>query len=157
MNNKTAEKKVLNTRLSREDGTNKVYNNLLSRSGPLNSDKKKYTRDIFRLALAYGYINDIRMPIETKDNFVNKTNFGKTLPAMINVLAITKSSKGIEILAEDPVDVYQTAEEYANGGLDFLNSEYTQNADEFIEMLRLKILEFNKDDKILKKLDELDI
>ena len=153
----TAEKKVLNTRLSRENGTNLVYNDLLNRSGPLSSEKKKYTRDIFRLALAFGYINDIRLPIETKDNFVNKTNFGETLPALINSLAITKSSKGIEILAEDPVDVYQVAEEYANGGLDLLNSEYISNGDEFIELLRLKILDFNKDNKILEKLKELDL
>ncbi len=157
MSNNTNEKKVLNTRLSRENGTNVVYNNLLNRSGPLSSEKKKYTRDIFRLALAYGYINDIRLPLQSKDNFVNKTNFGETLPALINALAITKSSKGVEILAEDPVDVYQVAEEYANGGLDLLNSEYLENGDDFIEILRLKILEFNKDNRILEKLDEMDL
>lgn len=151
------EKKVLNTRLSRENGTNVIYNDLLNRSGPLSSEKKKYTRDIFRLALAFGYLNDIRLPIESKDNFVNKTNFGETLPALINALAITNSDKGIEILAEDPVDVYQVAEEYANGGLDLLNSEYISNGDEFIEILRLKILDFNKDDKIIDKLKELDL
>ena len=88
---------------------------------------------------------------------MNKTNFGETLPALINALAITKSSKGVEILAEDPVDVYQVAEEYANGGLDLLNSEYLENGDDFIEILRLKILEFNKDNRILKKLDEMDL
>ena len=157
MSKNTNDKKVLNTRLSRENGTNFVYNNLLNRSGPLSSEKKKYTRDIFRLALAYGYINDIRLPLESKDNFVNKTNFGETLPSLINALAITKSSKGIEILAEDPVDIYQVAEEYANGGLDLLNSEYLENGDEFIELLRLKILNFNKDNKILNKLEELDL
>ena len=95
--------------------------------------------------------------MESKDNFVNKTNFGETLPSLINALAITKSSKGIEILAEDPVDIYQVAEEYANGGLDLLNSEYLENGDEFIELLRLKILNFNKDNKILNKLEELDL
>ena len=151
MSNKTNDKKILNTRLSRENGTNVVYNNLLNRSGPLSSEKKKYTRDIFRLALAYGYLNDIRLPLESKDNFV------ETLPALINALAITKSSKGVEILADDPVDVYQVAEEYANGGLDLLNSEYLENGDDFIEILRLKILEFNKNNKILEKLDELDL
>ena len=102
-------------------------------------------------------INGIRIPLGKKDNFVNKTNFGETLPALINALAITKSTKGIQILAEDPVDVYQVAEEYANGGLDLLNSEYLENGDDFIEMLRLKILDFNKDDRILNKLDELDL
>lgn len=149
--------KVLNTRLSRENGTNVVYNDLLNRSGSLSSEKKKYSRDIFRLALVFGYINDIRLPLESKDNFLNKTNFGETLPALINALAITKSNKGVEILADDPVDIYQVAEEYANGGLDLLNSEYIGNGDEFIEILRLKLLKFNKNDKILNKLKEMDL
>lgn len=148
------EKKV-SYRLSRDKGTNVVYSNLLSRPGPLNSEKKKYSRDIFRLALAFGYLEGIRMPLESKDNFVNKTNFGESLPALINALAITKSSKGIEVLAEDPGVIYSVAEEYANGGLDFLNSEYLDNGDEFIEILRLKLLDLNKDNKILDKLDEL--
>lgn len=149
--------KKVSYRLSREKGTNDDYNNLLNRPGPLNSEKKKYTRDIFTLALAFGYLEGIRMPLESKDNFVNKTNFGEYLPALINALAITKSSEGIEILAQDPSEIYQVAEEYANGGLDFLNSEYSGNGDRFIEILRLKILELNKDDKILKKLDELNL
>lgn len=150
------EKKV-SYRLSRDKGTNVVYNNLLNRQGPLNSEKKKYTRDIFRLALAFGYMEGIRMPLESKDNFVNKTNFGESLPALINALAITKSSKGIEILGEDPGEIYQFAEEYANGGLDFLNTEYLSNGDDFIEILRLKLLDLNKDNRILDKLEELNL
>lgn len=149
--------KKVSYRLSRDKGTNVVYNNLLNRPGPLNSEKKKYSRDIFRLALAFGYLEGIRLPLMSKDNFVNKTNFGESLPALINALAITKSSKGIEILAEDPGEIYSVAEEYANGGLDFLNSEYLGNGDEFIEILRLKLLDLNKNNKILDKLDELKI
>ena len=149
-----SEKNVSN-RLSREEGTSVTYNNLLKRSGPLNSKNKKYSKDIFTLALAFGYMNNIRTPIETKDNFVNKTNFGDTLPALINSLAITKSDKGVEILAENSSEIYKISEEYANGGLEFLNSEYFSKGDAFIEMLRLKLLEFNKDNKILDKLEKL--
>lgn len=154
MNN--SNQKVSN-RLSREQGTNSTYANLLSRPGPLSSDNKKYSRDIFSLALAFGYEKGMRVPIETKDNFINKTNFGEILPSLINALAITKSEKGIEILAEDPSEIYRIAEEYANGGLEFLNSEYLDNTDGFIELLRLKLLDFNENNKIIDKLDELDL
>lgn len=153
----STKEKTVASRLSREDGTNITYNGLLERPGPLSNKKKKYTRDIFTLALAFGYDMDIRTPIEIKDNFANKENFGETLPSLINALAITKSGEGIDILGENPSDIYRVAEEYANGGLELLNSEYLNGADEFIEKLRIKILDLNKDDRILKKLEELDL
>ena len=148
----SSKEKTVASRLSREDGTNKTYNGLLERPGPLSSKKKKYTRDIFTLALAFGYENNIRTPLVIKDNFANKENFGEDLPSLINALAITKTDKGIDILGETPSDIYKVAEEYANGGLDYLNSEYLSGADEFIETLRIKILDLNKDDRIINKL-----
>lgn len=149
-------KKVSN-RLSREEGTGDTYNKLLGRLGPLNKDNKRYSRDIFTLAMAFGYINDIRMPIGSKDNFVNKSNMGDILPALITSLAITKSDEGIEVLGKDSSDIYSVAEQYANGGLEILNSEYVGNEAEFIEKLRIQILKLNKDDRILKKLEELEL
>lgn len=154
INNK--EQSVAN-RLSREKGTNETYNQLLEHSGPLNKKNKKYNRDIFTLALAYGYINNLKIPIETKDNFLNSENFGKDLPSLIDALAISKSSEGIHILAEDSSEIYNFAEEYANAGLELLNSEYMGKEEEFIEKLRLKILKLNKNDKILNELKELDL
>ena len=162
-------------RLNREKGTNTTYKNLLERSGPLNKKNKYYARDIFTLALAlnkknkyyardiftlalaYGYMKNIKLPIETKDNFLNAENFGKNLPSLINALAITKSEKGIHILAEDSSEIFDVAEQYANGGLDFLNSAYVGSEDDFIETLRIHILKLNKDDKIMKKIEEMDL
>ena len=149
--------KTVSDRLSREKGTSKIYNKLLENNGPLNKANKIHSKDIFALALAYGYSRGSRLPIESRQQFINKNNFGKDLPSLINALAITKSKEGIEILAEDTPKIYKFAEEYANGGLDILESEYIGGEDEFIEKLRLTLLKLNKEDKIINKLKELDI
>ena len=60
-------------------------------------------------------------------------------------------------MSEDTPEIYKFAEEYANGGLDILETEYMEGGDEFIEKLRLKLLKLNEDDRIIKKLGELDI
>lgn len=148
---------IVSDRLSREVGTKSTYNNLLESQGPLNKERKKYTRDIFKLALAFGYDNNSRLPLESKDNFLNKTNFGDALPSLINALAITKSDKGINILADASGEIYKVAEEYANGGLELLNSKYNDGDEEFIELLRLKILDLNENNRIIDKLDQLEL
>ena len=148
--------KTVSNRLSREKDTSKIYNKLLESNGPL-KENKFHSKDIFALALAYGYSQGSRLPIESRQLFINKENFGKDLPALINALAITKSSDGIEILSEDTTEIYKFAEEYANGGLDILETEYMEGGDEFIEKLRLILLKLNEDDRIIKKLGELDI
>ena len=146
---------TVSNRLSREKGTGDTYNKLMECSGPLNKKNKIYSRDIFSLALAYGYSNNIKFPIETKDNFLNMENFGKNLLSLIDALAISKSDEGVHILAEDNSEVYVFAEEYANGGLELLNSDYIGHEDEFIEKLRLRILKLNKNDELLNKIKEL--
>ena len=150
-------KQNVENRLSRDPATESTYQNLSEIPGPLNKDNKIYSRDIFALALAYGYQNNIKLPLEKRKQFIRSENFGKNLPALLKALAVSKSEKGIEILAENTPEIYNFAEQYANGGLDLLDSDYSGNTDEFIEKLRLRILKLNKDDKILKKLEELDL
>lgn len=142
-------------RLSRDKDTRSTYNELLERSGPLNKGNKRYSRDIFILALAYGYINNIRIPLEKSEQFVNYENMGDNLPVFLKALGITNSDEGVEILSAIPSEIYEVSEQYANGGLDLLNSEYVGHEDEFIENLRLKIIELNDNDKILDKVKEL--
>ncbi|MBQ3422305.1 MAG: hypothetical protein IJH34_11710, partial [Romboutsia sp.] len=122
-----------------------------------NKKNKYFSRDVFTLALAYGYMNNIKLPLDIKDNFINAENFGKNLPSLINALAISKSDEGIQILAEDSSKIFEIAEEYANGGLPLLNSEYMGKEDQFIEKLRLSILKYNKDGRILNKIEEMDL
>ena len=59
------------------------------------------------------------------------------------------------ILSAIPSEIYEVSEQYANGGLDLLNSEYVGHEDEFIENFRLNINELNDNDKILNKIKEL--
>lgn len=141
-------------RLNREKSTDIKYKNLINRTGPLN---KKALKDIFTLALAYGYMKKAKVPIQSKGAFINSENFGKNLTSSINALAITKSDKGIHILAEDTSEIFDVSEQYANGGLDFLEREYVGNEDDFIEKLRINILKNNKDDRIIKKIESMDL
>ena len=122
---------TVSNRLSREKGTGDTYNKLMERSGPLNKKNKIYSRDIFSLALAYGYSNNIKFPIETKDNFLNMENFGKNLLSLIDALAISKSDEGVHILAEDNSEVYVFAEEYANGGFYLMKEKMEMIPDYF--------------------------
>ena len=46
--------KTVSNRLSREKDTSKIYNKLLESNGPL-KENKFHSKDIFALALAYGY------------------------------------------------------------------------------------------------------
>ncbi len=141
-------------RLNREKNTDIKYKNLIERSGPLN---KKNLKDIFTLALAYGYMKKTKLPIQTKNAFVNSENFGKNLTSLINALAITESEKGIHVLAEDSSEIFDVSEQYGNGGLNFLEKEYVGNEDDFIEKLRLMIIKNNKDDRIIKKIESMDL
>lgn len=151
-------KQNVENRLSRDPATESTYKRLLERPGPLNNKSNKiYSRDIFLLALAYGYQNNVKLPLEKRKQFIRSENFGKNLPPLVKSLAVSKSDMGIEILAENTPDIYDCAEQYANGGLDLLDSEYSANTDEFVEKLRLRLLKLNKGDRILKKLDELDL
>ena len=145
-------------RLHRENGANVVYNNLLERDGPLNRKNKNYAKDIFTLSVAYGYKNKTKIPLgKNSDDFLNAVNWGDNLHVIVKALAISKSPKGIQVLAEDNSEINSFVEEYANGGLELLNADYVGNEDEFIEKLRLFILEANKKDKILKKLESMDL
>lgn len=145
---------TVTNRLSRDDSTRKIYNDLMKRPGPLH---KLSLKDIFTLALALGYENNVKVPLLNKEQFINDTNFGKILPQLLTSLAITSSSKEIDILSEKPSEIYKYAEEYANGGLEILNAEYVGYEDQFIEKLRLKIQKANKNNKILNDLEKLNI
>lgn len=142
-------------RLHRDKKDRKIYKNLLERSGPFKSNKK-FSKDIFTYALAYGYSKDENIKSSMLDDaFVNRNNFGKDLEILVNALAVVKSNKGVHILSEDSTDIYKYAEYYADVGLSRLKANYEGHEDEFIERLRLKINKQNKDNKIINKLDEL--
>ena len=80
------------------------------------------------------------------------------LPVLLNAVAIEDNDGDIDILSnDDPQEIFKPSEEYANAGFEILKQKYIKQEDEFIEDLRIKILELNKDNYILNKLSELDI
>ena len=146
-----------NSRLRREEATAIEYNEILERGGPLKRSSKMQSKDIFLLALAFGYMKDISMPIEDDDIFLKATQFEDILPVLINAIALEKNEGDIQILSKDDSTVFKPSEEYANAGFEILKGKYIKNEDSFIDELRLNILKMNNENNILKKLDELNI
>ncbi|WP_405316003.1 hypothetical protein [Methanobrevibacter sp.] len=145
-------------RLRREDESAVEYNDILERGGPLKRSSDFQSKDVFTLALALGYLNDVSYEIGTPDKFLRASTFDEVLPVLLNSIAIEENGGGIDILSnDDPQEIFKPSEEYANAGFEILKQKYIKNEEEFIEELRLKILKMNKDDYILNKLSELDI
>ena len=145
-------------RLRRDDDSSVEYSELMDRGGPLKRSSDFQSKDVFALALALGYLNDTSYEIDNADYFLKATNFGDVLPVLINAIAVENNDGDIEILSnEDSQEIFKPAEEYANAGFEILREKYIKQEEEFIEDLRIKILELNKNNYILNKLAELDI
>lgn len=145
------------SRLRRELDTAIEYKEIMERGGPLKRSSKIQLKDIFLLALAFGYMKDLSIPINNEEKFLKASNFEDVLPVLINAIALEKNDGDIGILSNDDSDIFKPSEEYANAGFEILKGKYIKNEDSFIEELRLNILKMNKDDYILNKLDELNI
>lgn len=145
-------------RLRREDRLKEKYNDILERGGPLKKSSDIQSKDVFSLALALGYLNGVSYEIEDSDPFLKASNFDQVLPVLLNAIAIDNNDGNIEILSnEDSQTIFKPSEEYANAGFEILKEKYIKNEEEFIEELRIKIIEMNKDNYILNKLAKLDI
>lgn len=145
-------------RLQREEESAVEYTDILERGGPLKRSSDFQSKDIFSLALALGYLNGVSYEIDNPDKFLKASTFDDVLPVLLNAVAIENNDGDIDILSnEDPQEIFKPSEEYANAGFEILRQKYVKHEDEFIEDLRIKILELNKDNYILNKLSELDI
>ena len=145
-------------RLQREEESAVEYTDILERGGPLKRSSDFQSKDIFSLALALGYLNGVSYEIDTPDKFLKASTFDDVLPVLLNAVAIENNDGDIDILSnEDPQEIFKPSEEYANAGFEILRQKYVKQEEEFIEYLRIKILELNKDDYILNKLSKLDI
>jgi hypothetical protein len=82
--------------------------------------KDKETKDLFLVAMSYGYKNEITRSIDTKDGFVRTEYLKPKDLALINAVALTQG--GIEML-DKPDEVFKLAEEYANAGIKLLVGE----------------------------------
>lgn len=145
-------------RLQREEDSSFEYNDILERGGPLKRSSDFQSKDIFSLALALGYLNSVSYEIDTPDKFLKASTFDEVLPVLLNAIAIENNNGDIDILSNEEAHViFKPSEEYANAGFEILKEKYIKNEEEFVEELRIKIMELNKDNYILNKLSELDI
>ena len=79
--------------------------------------RDKETKDLFLMAMAFGFKNDTRRKIETKEGFARTEYLKPKDLALINAVAITQES--VELL-DNPEEVFKLAEEYANAGIKLL-------------------------------------
>ena len=93
---------------------------------------KAYNSDVFALALAYGYKLGIKQPISSKEAFIAAPSVSDELKSMIFLVGISEfGSNHINELVENPVLMYEAAEEYANAGIDVLYREFEDVGSDF--------------------------
>jgi len=89
--------------------------------------KNKENKEKFLFAMAYGYMNNIKFPIKSKEGYILNIFLIPEDEALINSLAV-KDSGSPEVLL-DLQDVYNIAEGYAHAGLKLLYDESIASAD----------------------------
>jgi hypothetical protein len=77
----------------------------------------KENKDLFIMAMTYGYKNKVRTALETKEGYVRTEYLKPEDWALINSLAI--GTRSVEILSK-PEDICQLAEQYAHAGIKIL-------------------------------------
>lgn len=77
---------------------------------------------IFVFALAYGIHYNIRKSLTDRRPTISKNFLENNFGWLIRAVAIHASPKGIEIIP-DEAEIYHIAEEYANGGISYIQNE----------------------------------
>lgn len=98
-------------RLAIDTEDRKIYKEL-KESGPLVGIDNS---PMFMLAMVIGYRKGIRLPLKSRDQFIQGTYLHKEQKSIIKAIAIFEE-KDVKILF-DPKKVYSIAEEYAHGGI----------------------------------------
>lgn len=81
--------------------------------------KNKEMAYLFIIAMAYGVYNNNRKPIKDPKRSITTSFIEKDFEWLIKAVAISKSKEGIDIIS-DEAEIYQIAEEYANGGIEII-------------------------------------
>lgn len=109
---------------------------------------------LFSLALAIGYKKDNKKTIDSNKDLSNKKDIDYDIMTIIEAIAIYE--EGLDILKEDDLgEIYKSAEEYANGGIEFLNEEYQENMDGIINDWHLEIEKIMEEKNILERVKNL--
>lgn len=120
--------------------------------GPLNNIKLS---TLFALAFAFGYKNNLKKEISNYKDLSNPVNFEDFLMPMIDSIAIYGSDDGVDVLKAESKEIYNDAEEYANGGISKLMEDYIEDMDVIINEWHLDIDDMIEEKDIFNKIDTL--
>ncbi len=108
----------------------------------------KENKELFIMAMIYGFLNKTRLKLDKKEGFVREEYLNDEYRTVMKAVAI-KEEGALEILL-DPQKVYSIAEEYAAGGIGYLKNDVF-NKKEGSYVKRLEELLVDLYDKINKK------
>jgi len=104
-----------------EEDDKEIYDNLKSKNTPLGKYKKLENKDVFILAVCYGFSLGIKKPIKKKFGYVRPIYFNeKELNILYTIAYNSKDKLGV---FSDFKNVYEIIEEYANGGIHILKDK----------------------------------
>ena len=100
---------------------------------------------IFLIALSIGYYYGAKKPLTKKHAFINYETAPIDLFSIIMLLAIDEYGEDIDKWINNPLDLFDLAEEYANAGIEILMKEVESHHDfeleEFLTPIIVKLYE----------------
>ena len=118
--------------------------------------KNFFHTDIFILSMIYGYINNIRCPLKRKEGLFRTISARDDFYSIMILLYINEMNDFPESY-DDLSEAVYIAQEYANGGLKFLEDDVYNDIDNFFNKLASNILKFNHNPEFLQLFDDLEI
>ncbi|MEM3385754.1 MAG: hypothetical protein QW738_05375 [Nitrososphaeria archaeon] len=104
--------------------------------------KGKSNKDLFLFAMAVGFKNKVRRPIESKKEFVREEYLKEKDLVLLYALAIFETGK-IDVI-NNKAEVYKIAEEYAHGGIQLLIDKVRAPNLDFGKQLELELYDYYK-------------
>jgi len=101
-----------------EEDDKEIYDNLKSSNTPIGKYQKLENKDVFMLAVCYGFAYGLRKPLIKKTGYVRPIYFKEKELNVLYSIAFDEE-KNLEVYS-DFKKVYVIIEEYANGGIHIL-------------------------------------
>ena len=110
--------------------------------------------DVFSLAMVYGYMNNLRIPLKRKEGLFRTISARDNFYSLVTLLYINEKDefpKNFNDLSEAVI----IAQEYANGGLKLLEEKVYTDEYDFSNKLSSIILKFNFENDFSEVFKEL--
>ncbi|MDO9044560.1 MAG: hypothetical protein Q7U35_04555 [Methanobacteriaceae archaeon] len=133
-------------RLFIEKDDREIYDRLKK----INLFRKYDNKNLFLMAMVFGFHKKQFYPINNPDGFVRLSYLRDNEESLINALAVYEIND-LDILLNKK-KVYLIAEEYANAGIKIIDKMISDSDEEFIEQLEYLLLEKYEDMDIDEKI-----